>query len=80
MNIQEFHSGMKKHFAIRSNPNQFICPMSFMLKRVSLDVIKFDHWLRQQYGEYDENRDISMAMLVTEKYGAAACEWLRSAI
>jgi hypothetical protein len=80
MNIQEFHAGMKKNFGVKSNPNQFICPVLFQLNKVSLDVINFDRWLRQQHGEYDENRDISMAMLVTEKYGADACEWLRSTI
>ena len=40
-------------------------------KKMSFNVIKFDEYLHQQFGEY-ENDGKSMAFIIEEKFGEAA--------
>lgn len=43
--------------------------------RIRIDIVKFDEWLHSQAVDYEE-RGLSMAEAVTERFGAEAMEFL----
>lgn len=45
--------------------------MSVIFKHLMVDIIKFDDWLHNQFGDY-EDKGQSMQGLVREKYGEDA--------
>ena len=42
--------------------------MSVLFKRLCIDILKFDDWLHEKYGDYEENGQ-SMKEIIYEKYG-----------
>lgn len=79
MTIIEFGQGLRKHFGIR-NGKPYLCQVELMTRQVRLDPLALDDWLHQQHGEYEDERNLSMAMLITEEYGPAAHDWTRRAM
>ncbi len=49
--------------------------MTVLTGTIRVDIVKFDEWLHSQAGDYEE-RGLSMAEAVTERYGAEAMEFL----
>ena len=74
VNAPEYFAGMKKHFGFKQGSNQFIDVQMLQLdtSRIRIDVCKFDDWLHEQFGEYEEVRGQSMAELIEERYGREA--------
>ena len=42
--------------------------VSVMSRHLCIDILKFDDWLHEKYGNYEDN-DQSMDDLIREKYG-----------
>ncbi len=79
MTLQEFDAGLLKYFGIRSG-RPYLCQVSLMMGKIRVDPLALDDWLERKHGLYTEEREISMAMLITEQYGQAAHDWTRRAI
>jgi hypothetical protein len=56
------------HFTFSLNFNAYACLLTTTPDRAKLDVVKFDEWLHQQFGEY-EDLDKSMKDVLEEAYG-----------
>jgi hypothetical protein len=70
--IQEFHQGMRTHFGIQNSGDYIDLTLIRMSRKVHIDPIKFDSWLHDKHGEYELERNMSMANLLLEHYGSAA--------
>jgi hypothetical protein len=79
MTLIEFGQGMRQHFGIKDS-RPYLDPVGVMTRQIQLDPLAFDDWLHQQHGEYEDERHLSMAMLITEEYGTAAHDWTRRAM
>ena len=77
MTIQEFNKGMREHFSVE--PAKYLCRTSLLLKRAALDVIAFDDYLHERYGNY-ETSGKSMVDIIAEKYGDAAVNFCKKAL
>ena len=79
MTLQEFDAGLLQYFGIhRSRP--YLCQVSLMMGKIRVDLLALDRWLEQKHGLYNEEREISMSMLIIEQYGQAAHDWTRRAM
>jgi len=70
---EEFSRQFQKHFKMHLRP-EWIDWLIMRLqpsRKMSFNVIKFDEYLHQQFGEY-ENDGKSMASIIEEKFGEAA--------
>lgn len=63
------------------NPLSYFCDdtLSFLLKKVSFDIVKFDNELRWRF-QYDAKREISLKDFVIEKYGEQASDLIEKLI
>ena len=53
--------------------------LSAITKHFVLDIIKFDEWLYEKHGNYDEGENaISMKELILREYGADAEQFMQS--
>jgi hypothetical protein len=74
--IAEFHKGMREHFNIQ-NPGEYIDKiLSMTTHRVHLDTIKLDDWLHEQHGQYELERNMSMANFLVKEYSQAAHDFV----
>jgi hypothetical protein len=81
MNIIEFRSGMKTHFNITNDVNSYLVKELLPFGVVALDVVKFDEdFLIPKFGDYTEEKGMSMKDIITEKYGKAARDFVENAI
>lgn len=51
--------------------------LSYSFGHAVIDVIKFDDWLREKFGEY-ENEGKSMKNIILEKFGKDALELIKN--
>lgn len=75
----EFCKGMREHFGI-AKAGGFLCPAMLQMKKVSLDVLKFDDWLHEKFGKYEKDRNISAYELVEAEFGKDARRFCERAI
>lgn len=69
----EFSKQFQRHFKIHLRP-EWIDTLLTALQlgmKIYFDVIRFDKYLHEQFGEY-ENDGKSMATIIEEKFGASA--------
>ena len=76
---QTFRKGMQKHFGLSTTAaGEFMDPIFIQLgKQVKLDVLKFDDWLHEKHGEY-ENDGLSMSEAIDRFYSVDASLFVRS--
>ena len=81
MTPNEFSQGLRKHFKIQSNTQKYLCiASSLIFKEAKIDIIKFDDWLHEQFGEYEKKEKISMKQLIKKKFGKEAMFFIQSLI
>ena len=51
--------------------------MSVISKRLVIDILKFDDWLHDRHGKY-EDKKLSMSDIIFQYYGRDACEFIES--
>ena len=74
----EFAKQFQIHFKIHLRP-EWIDPLLTSIQpgmKIHFDVLRFDDYLHQQFGEY-ENDDKSMASIIAEKFGEAASKLIQ---
>ena len=74
----EFAKQFQIHFKIHLRP-EWIDWLIMRLqpsRKMSFNVIKFDEYLHQQFGNY-ENEGKSMASIIAEKFGEAASKLIQ---
>ena len=71
----EFSKQFQTHFKIHLRPEWIdaIVTLYDSRKNLHFNVIRFDKYLHEQFGEYEE-RGKSMATIIQEKFGAPARE------
>ena len=69
----EFSKQFEKNFKIHLRPEWIDTLLTAMQSgmKICFDVVKFDEYLHQQFGEY-ENDGKSMATVIQEKFGTSA--------
>lgn len=81
MNINQFRSGMKTHFGITNDVNSYLVKELLPIGVIVLDVVTFDEdFLIPKFGDYTEERSMSMDDIITEKYGKDARDFVEKAI
>lgn len=81
LNTHQFHKGMKDHFGIANDAGRFLCEIMLRLKRVSLDIVKFDEWLVVEIGhDYNVVEGLSMKDAITKYYSPEATEFVKRAL
>ena len=80
MDKENFMLSMKIHFGLdKKEAHKFIGHLMFLTgKGFKLDIIKFDNFLHEKFGEYEEERDMSMKDLIETEYGEAAVHFVES--
>ena len=53
--------------------------MSIAMKKLCIDIIKFDDWLHERYGDYEDDGK-SMDDIVREKYGEKGAKLIEELI
>jgi len=76
MTIQAFYKGMKEHFDIM-NPGVFLDDLHLLQKRVKINLLKFDEWLHEEVGEYEE-QSMNMGDALTYYYSPEASYFVES--
>jgi hypothetical protein len=80
MNINDFRSGMRKHFGI-PNPDYYLAKHLLPYKIVSLDILKFDdEFLIPRFGDYTAEQGKSLSSIVSENFGMPAENFVRDSI
>ena len=70
MSPQEYFKKMRDFFDI-PNPQQFFDPVFLRHKKIRLDIIKFDDWLHEKVGDYeDDGKNMKDALI--ENFGVDA--------
>ena len=64
MTVYQF---FKDHFNLPFN-KYIDVQMSFVLGKPVLDIFKFDEWLHEKYGNYEDSGD-SMRTIILKQYG-----------
>ena len=81
MTFPEFHKNMNKHFGIKTDVQKYVDVLvSAITGQISMDVIKFDDWLHERHGNYEEERGISMADLIKKEYGQASYSFVTACL
>jgi len=80
MERKEFLDGLKRHFKIEQGFNYIDQALWLMLREYRIDIIKLDDHLHSIFGEYEEERKMSMNELIKAEYGASALHWVDKAI
>jgi len=76
MEREEFFRGLKKHFDIHKGL-LFVDPITWLLRKdYTLDIIKLDNLLHKRFGNYEEEKNMSMSELVEAEYGKEARKWI----
>ena len=70
-NPLDFFKGLKTYFGI-SSPNDYLCKTFLITRVVKIDIIQFDEWLHGKYGNYEIDNNMSMAQIISKKYGIEA--------
>lgn len=78
MNLLEFRRGMAHYFQIEQ-PYPFIEQHGSYHQQVCLDLIRFDEWLHEQCGDYEDEQGISMAECIERRYGKKARQFVQLA-
>jgi hypothetical protein len=81
MNFPEFVKGMKEHFGITNGVNEFLSPTEYVFRRMPrMSITKFDDWLHEKHGEYEEERGMSMKEIIEAEYGPQATLFIKEAL
>ncbi len=81
MNINEFRSGMKKHFNITHDVNSYLVKELLPLGIIALDVVKLDDdFLIPKFGDYTAEQSKSRDDIILEKFGSEARYFVEKAI
>ena len=82
MERDDFFNGLKVHFGVdKKQAVKFIDKLIWLSKRTySLNLFEFDDYLHEKFGEYEDERKMSMADIIEAKYGEAAKNWAEKAI
>ena len=70
MGPQEYFKKMKDFFDI-SKPQQFYDPLFLRHGKIRLDVVKFDDWLHEKVGNYEDDGK-NMKDAIIENFGVDA--------
>ena len=70
--------GFQKHFGL--NPSGYIDNLlSILFKKFILNIAKFDDFLHEKHGNYDQGANpISMKTLLGKEYGSEVSEFIES--
>jgi len=80
MERDEFVKGLKHHFNI-DNIIKFTDESVWIISRTYvLNIFTFDDYLHEKFGEYEEERGMSMANLIEKEYSVDAKIWVENAI
>lgn len=78
MMLTVFRREWHKRFP-KLNPSQYMDILIWVATRkVSIDVIKLDDWLHKQYGNYEENRGLSMKELLAVEFGEQTAKFVET--
>ena len=80
MNSKPFYDGMKKHFNITKGGNKFLDSAYLSIGKVSIHIVKFDGWLHEQIGSYEEEEGLSMKEAISKYYGEPAASFIQNLI
>ena len=69
-----FHKTFNLNFAKFADPLMFVATGNLML-----DPFKFDDWLHEKYGNYEEN-GLSMQTLLIKHYGQEVADYVQELI
>ena len=72
MLFPEFVKGMKTHFEITHGVQNFIGLPESNPKKVIMNIVKFDDWLHEKHGNYEEEQGLSMGEIISKEYGIEA--------
>ena len=80
MTYPEFDKGMRQHFP-KLRPNKYLDALILHATgKFTLDTMKLDDWLHEQFGEFDGEDGISMRDLLAEKFGEECARFCEEAI
>lgn len=74
--FMEAHKLFHKAFRTISFSNYMDKDLTVLFLKPVLDIVKFDNWLHEQYGEY-ERQGLSMNDLLASKYGESVSMQIR---
>lgn len=72
----EFHEGLKKYFNIE-RPNIYLDPVFMILRKVRINIIRFDVLLHKRHGQYEDD-NLSMSTVIRKEYGVKAEAFIKS--
>lgn len=78
MTVVKMFQGLTNYFKL-PHPNKYLCSTAIIQKKGVLDIIKFDDWLHEQYGQY-ENKGLSMQDLIRKEYGEEAVHFIKECL
>jgi len=82
MDKKTFMLGMRIHFDLNEkDAHSYTDKLLFLMGRgFTLNITKFDDYLHEKFGEYEEERGMSMKELIAVEYSAAAVNFVESTI
>jgi len=81
MTFPEFIKGMKRHFGIKTGVQEYVDTLLYSgTKKIKLDIVRFDDWLHEKHGEYENEKSMSMSELIESKHGKNAVDFILSTI
>ena len=82
MDKKTFMLGMKIHFNLNEKEaHSYTDKLLFLMGRgFTLDMTKFDDYLHEKFGEYEDERGLSMKELIAVEYSTAAANFVESMI
>jgi len=82
MGVNEFAQGLNCHFSIKQPRHHNYIETHFwcMYGVAVLDVIGLDDLLHERFGNYEEERGMSMKELIEAEYGQIAVDWVETAM
>ena len=70
---------MRQYFNI-DRPGEYLDELAILKREIRIDIFKFDDWLHEQIGEYEENDKISMNQALVKHYGQEASNFIKNLI
>ena len=68
----------KKYFGVSIN-SYYDSMMSMVTGKITIDIIRFDDYLHEQFGQYEDDKK-SMSDIIKEKYGEEAEAFIKQLI
>lgn len=73
----DFERGLRSHFGIVKWMLYVDHEIWVFSRNYVINVVKFDEWLHEQFGNYEKDRKMSAYEVIEAEYGLAAKEWLK---